>query len=134
MLAQLLKLNATAYQGLPTDTVGKMSYAKERFEVDLKKHFEDEEKILFFKSTFDLPESNFSLSADVHHFMSNQKASDGKNTFGQEIDLTIVYKFVKGTNITWGGSLFFPGDLMKTNYSPREDISFWSYLMITANL
>lgn len=47
MLAQLLKLNAPAYQGLPTDTVGKMSYAKERFEVDLKKHFEDEEKNLF---------------------------------------------------------------------------------------
>lgn len=47
MLAQLLKLNAPAYQGLPTDTVGKMSYAKETFEVDLKKHFEDEEKILF---------------------------------------------------------------------------------------
>lgn len=88
----------------------------------------------YFKSTVDLPESNFSLSADVHHFMSNQKAYDGKNTFGQEIDLTIVYKMVKGTAITWGGSLFFPGDLMKTLYFPREDIAFWSYLMITANL
>lgn len=88
----------------------------------------------YFKSTFNLPESNFSLSADVHHFMSNQKASDGKNIFGQELDLTIVYKFVKGTNITWGGSIFFPEDLMKKIYSPREDISFWSYLMVTANL
>lgn len=47
MLAQLLKLNSPAYQGLPTDIFGKMSYAKETFELDLKKHFEDEEKILF---------------------------------------------------------------------------------------
>lgn len=47
MLAQLLKSNAPAYKGLPTDFVGKMSYAKEIFEFDLRKHFEDEEKILF---------------------------------------------------------------------------------------
>lgn len=88
----------------------------------------------YFKSTFDLPGTDFSLSADIHHFMSNQKSSDGKNTFGQEIDLTLVYKFIKGTNITWGGSLFFPGDLMKALYAPREDAAFWTYLMITANL
>ncbi len=88
----------------------------------------------YFKSSFDFADSKFNLSADVHHFMSNQKTSDGKSTFGQEIDLTLVYKFVKGTNITWGGSVFFPGDIMKTIYSPREDAAFWTYLMITANL
>lgn len=88
----------------------------------------------YFKSTFDFAGTDFSFSADFHHFMSNQKSSDGKNTFGLEIDLTLVYKFVKGTNIIWGGSLFFPGDLMKALYSPREDAAFWTYLMITANL
>lgn len=47
MLAQLLKSNAPAYKGLPADLVGKMSYAKETLKLDLKNHFEDEEKILF---------------------------------------------------------------------------------------
>ncbi len=88
----------------------------------------------YFKSTIDFADSKFSLSADVHHFMSNQKSSDDKSTFGQEIDLTLVYKFVKGTNITWGGSVFFPGDIMKALYAPREDMAFWTYLMIQANL
>jgi hypothetical protein len=66
--------------------------------------------------------------------MSNQSTTDDKNTFGQEIDLTVKYNFIKGTAITWGGSLFFPGDIMKAIYSPREDLAYWSYLMITANL
>ncbi len=88
----------------------------------------------YFKSTIDFADSKFSLSADVHHFMSNQNTLDDKSTFGQEIDLTLVYKFVKGTNITWGGSVFFPGDIMKALYAPREDMAFWTYLMIQANL
>lgn len=47
MLAQLLKKDAPAYKGLPTDLIGKMNYAKETFENDLIQHFVDEEKILF---------------------------------------------------------------------------------------
>lgn len=88
----------------------------------------------YFKSTFDFNESMISLSADIHHFMSNQKNSSGQNTFGQELDLTLVYKFAKGTQLTWGGSVFMPGDIMKVLYSPREDAAFWTYVMITANL
>ncbi|AFH48574.1 Hypothetical protein IALB_0862 [Ignavibacterium album JCM 16511] len=88
----------------------------------------------YLKTSFSPVDSKFSLSADVHHFMSNQKSAADQNTFGQEIDLTIIYKFAQGTNITWGGSVFLPGDLMKTLYSPREDAAFWTYLMITANL
>lgn len=88
----------------------------------------------YFKSTITPQNSNFSFSFDLHHFMSNQKSIAGQNTFGQELDLTVIYKFAQGTNVTWGGSLFFPGELMKSLYLPREDLAFWTYLMITSNL
>jgi hypothetical protein len=57
-----------------------------------------------------------------------------ESTFGQEIDLTFRYNFIKGTSITWGGSVFIPAALMKAFFTPREDVAYWSYLMITANL
>lgn len=88
-------------------------------------------------------DSKFSFAADLHHFMSNKailvttaQDPEGKeqNTFGQEFDLTIRYNFIKGTTISWGGSIFFPGDLMKSFFVPGEDPALWTYLMITANL
>jgi len=87
----------------------------------------------YLKANFNPQDSKFSFAVDLHHFMTNQKSLSDKSALGQEIDLTVVYKFVKGTNIMWGGSLFFPGDIMKALYAPREDIAFWSYIMITAN-
>jgi hypothetical protein len=66
--------------------------------------------------------------------MTNQKSLTDKSALGQEIDLTVVYRFTKETNITWGGSLFFPGDFIKALYAPREDMAFWSYLMVTTSL
>lgn len=77
--------------------------------------------------------SKFNFAIDLHHFMPNQKALSGKSTFGQEVDLTVVYKFIPGTTVTWGGSIFIPGDLMKVAFAPREDLAFWSFVMITAN-
>jgi hemerythrin-like domain-containing protein len=47
LLAQLLKKNAPAYKGLPSDPDGKMNYAVEAFKSDLTIHFKDEEEILF---------------------------------------------------------------------------------------
>jgi len=97
----------------------------------------------YISSTFTPKESMFSLGIVLHHFMSNKSADilvgtsltpTSENIFGQEVDLTINYKFIKGTTITWGGSLFLPGNLMKFNFSERDDTAFWSYLMITANL
>ncbi len=88
-------------------------------------------------------ESKLSFGAALHHFMSNKPIlistttnPDGneENTFGQELDLTLKYDFVKGTSITWGGSLFFPCKIMKAFFAPREDTAFWTYIMITANL
>ena len=88
-------------------------------------------------------DSKFAFAADLHHFMSDKpilvtsiQNPEGveQNTFGQELDLTIRYNFITGTTITWGGSVFFQGDLMKAFFSSGEDPAFWTYLMITANL
>ena len=97
----------------------------------------------YFKASANPKESDFSFALDFHHFMTNQPAivtsvtdPDGteESMLGQELDLTIKYNFVKNTSVTWGGSLFFPGELMKVFYAPREDAAFWTYVMITANL
>lgn len=79
-------------------------------------------------------DTEFSFAVDLHHFMSNKSSANDESTFGQEIDLTIKYDFIKGTALFWGGSLFFPGDIMRRLYSPGEDVAFWTYLMISASL
>lgn len=87
--------------------------------------------------------SLFSFYAALHHFMANQSIlitttenpeGNEENTFGQELDLSVKYDFVKGTSISWGGSLFFQGEIMKAFFAPREDTGFWTYIMITSNL
>ncbi|MBS1493519.1 MAG: alginate export family protein [Bacteroidetes bacterium] len=74
----------------------------------------------------------------AHNFMSNKKNIDSENGFGQEFDLTLKYQFIKEVMVTWGGSIFLPGDLMKRNFNTangsRDDAAFWSYIMITTNL
>jgi len=96
----------------------------------------------FYLMSFYKPkDSKWGFSAILHNFMSNQSANIlvGENTseeniFGQEIDLTVKYAFIKGTTLVWGGSLFFPGNLMKYMFQPREDMAYWTYVMLTANL
>ena len=46
ILAQLLKKNAPAYKGLPTNAAGKAAYALRQFEELIKKHFQQEENML----------------------------------------------------------------------------------------
>jgi iron-sulfur cluster repair protein YtfE (RIC family) len=46
ILAQLIKKNAPAYKGLPTDVEGKTSYAINFYRTDLILHFSKEEAIL----------------------------------------------------------------------------------------
>jgi Alginate export len=98
----------------------------------------------FYLMSFYKPkDSKWGFGANVHHFMSNQSANitigentspTEENSFGQEIDLTVKYAFIKGTTLVWGGSVFFPGNLMKYMFAPREDVAYWTYFMITANL
>ncbi len=46
ILAQLIKKNSPPYKGLPSDIEGKREYTINFYSSELKKHFEDEEKIL----------------------------------------------------------------------------------------
>jgi hypothetical protein len=97
----------------------------------------------YIVSFFAPKDSKWSFSANIHHFMSNVSADlynegtqnvTNENTFGQELDLTVKYAFIKGTSLVWGGSVFFPGGLMKDLFYPRADIAYWTYVMIIANL
>ncbi len=97
----------------------------------------------YLTGTFTPKESKFVFKAVLHQMMSNKSADillasasapTSENTFGQEADFSIRYNFIKGTAITWGGSFFIPGNLMKFNFNFRDDIAYWSYFMITANL
>ncbi|MBT8380349.1 MAG: alginate export family protein [Ignavibacteria bacterium] len=95
----------------------------------------------YFKAKIVPENSEWEFAADFHHFMSNQTAVSNVNgvskdvdTFGQEVDLTIGYNFIKGTKLIWGGSFFFQGDIMKSIFDPREDTAYWTYVMVVANL
>ncbi len=46
ILAQLLKKGAPAYKDLPAGPKEKADYAKQQFEADIKRHFQQEETIL----------------------------------------------------------------------------------------
>lgn len=92
----------------------------------------------YFTAAYQPKESKLGGSLVVHHFGASKEAVDIGSSFGQEVDLTISYKFIEKTTINWGASLFFPGDLMKAAFSTptvqREDPAFWSYVMISAAL
>jgi len=97
----------------------------------------------YVSSTFTPKDSKFLFKVVLHHFMSNKSANilvgsaafpTSENIFGQEADLIVKYKFIKGTTLTWGGSFFLPGNLMKFKFNNRDDVAFWSYFMLTASL
>jgi hypothetical protein len=84
----------------------------------------------------------FDLNIAFHYFMSNVPykslfITNETSAYGQELDITLRYNFIQGTSITWGGSIFLPGDLMKIKFNTaglREDPAFWTYLMLSSNL
>lgn len=47
ILAQLLKKGAPAYKGLPDTVEGKIAYARQLFENEIKEHFRKEELVLY---------------------------------------------------------------------------------------
>jgi hypothetical protein len=91
----------------------------------------------YFTFTFNPKNNNFSFGINYHQFKSNATSLGGSSDIGGEFDITASYELIKRTAITWGGSVFMPGTLMKqyfwTSKDPRYDTSFWSYIMITAN-
>lgn len=88
----------------------------------------------------------FHVGLNAHIFMRNQADdvteydSDGipigeiedATMLGQEVDLMFKYKFNDKTTITWGNSFFLPGEIITAGL-PDADISYWTYLMVTAN-
>lgn len=82
-------------------------------------------------------DSKFTFDTDFHLFTANKKRGN-LSTYGQEIDLTIKYDIVKGTDLSFGTSLFFPGDLMKDFFKVgqlyRDDPGFWTYFMVRTSL
>lgn len=92
----------------------------------------------YLTSNLKFGESKFSAQLNAHQFMSNQKSSAGESSFGQEVDFILKYDFIKGTAVSWGSSIFLPGELMKTFWKTpsmeRNDPAFWTYLMVTANI
>ncbi|MBI2418568.1 MAG: alginate export family protein [Ignavibacteriales bacterium] len=95
--------------------------------------------LMDFYVTWDIlpKEYPLSFSANLHHFLTAKEPSVTDGIFGQELDLTLRYQFVKNTSLSWGGSFFIPGEFMKAIFNTasvdREDMAFWSYVMITAN-
>ncbi len=78
------------------------------------------------------PHQKLTLNADVHQFMSAKKVKS-ENNYGQEVDLTAIYRYQKALGFTLGASLFLPGELMKARFGGNDAPAFWSYLMTTAN-
>ena len=64
--------------------------------------------------------------------MPAKKVKD-ENNYGQEVDLTAVYRYDKALGFTLGVSLFSPGELMEARFGGNNDLAFWSYLMTIAN-
>ncbi len=93
---------------------------------------------VYLMSSYKFPDSKFSAQLNAHHFMANQKSLAGEAVFGQEIDFVLRFDFVKGTAVSGGASIFLPGNLMKSFWKSgnkeRKDPSFWTYLMVTANI
>ncbi len=93
---------------------------------------------MYVKIKYKPKDSKFAVNLDIHQLMANQKSDDGFQYYGQEIDLTLKYSFIKGTTFTWGNSVMLPDQLMKTIFKTggvgNQDMAFWSYLMISANI
>jgi len=91
----------------------------------------------YITSLYNPKDCDFTFGANYHMLSSNVKNKVGMSSLGRELDLTVSYNFFKKTTITWGGSLFSQGNLMKSYFNTakitRDDAGFWSYVMITAN-
>ena len=80
------------------------------------------------------PAPGWTLSADLHHFMSHQDYLGATNEFGSakgtEIDLYAKTTNIKGATAQVGVSIFQPSEHFA---GPDADPGIWGYLMFTAN-
>ena len=92
---------------------------------------------LYITSFYTPKDCDFTFLANYHMLSSNVKNNAGMSSLGRELDVAVAYNFLKRTTITWGGSLFSQGNLMKSYFNTakisRENAGLWSYVMLTAN-
>jgi Alginate export len=115
---------------------------------------------LMFKYKLD---DNLLFVTNIHQFTTNVETAEGAETaIGQEIDLSLKYTFSPSAKITFGQSVFLPGEWMKSTFNiaakpildddgnptfendgttpamttaiAREDMAFWSYIMFQISL
>lgn len=73
------------------------------------------------------------LAPALHHFVQAESApSVGTKVLGQELDVTVTYKFADNVTFTTGVSGFRPDDAIKTQ-TGNDDISMWGYVMSVIN-
>ena len=78
------------------------------------------------------PNKKITVRADVHQFMPAKRIMNG-DSYGQEVDVTALYRFHEVLRFTLGTSLFIPDELMQTRFRGNDNLAFWAYLMTTAN-
>ena len=78
------------------------------------------------------PHKKLTVRADVHQFMLAKRMMDD-NSYGREVDLTVLYRYHEVLRFEFGASLFMPDKLMQTRFRGHGDRAFWAYLMTTAN-
>jgi len=98
---------------------------------------------LMFKYNLD---DNLLFVTNIHQFTTNvESVKDMKTDIGQEIDLSLKYTFSPSAKITFGQSVFLPGEWMKATYKQTdptdatkvtrgEDMAFWSYIMFQISM
>ena len=60
------------------------------------------------------------------HFHNFRAAKGDEKDFGNELDLTLNYKYNRVARFIFGLSFFAPGDLMKAAFA-SDDVAVWSY-------
>jgi hypothetical protein len=75
------------------------------------------------------------LNADVHHFTSATAADNGKNKFGEEIDLVATFEITKQILLEGGYAHFFNTTLLTSpfakNIQNSKSAANWAYVMIS---
>ena len=80
------------------------------------------------------PEKGLNLRLTYHNFAANENFAPaaGATRFGDEVDLTAVYRYNPKVAFTGGASLFVPGPIF--DRTRGKDTAAWLYLMTTVNL
>jgi len=75
--------------------------------------------------------SNVRLTAELHHFMLAEQFR-GEDILGQELDLSLLYKYDQKLTFISGASAFVPRDAMKL--ARDDNTTFWVYFMFIINV